>query len=447
MGADVTLLERGEMGGDCLNTGCVPSKSLIAAAHAAHAVRGAGRFGVRALAPEIDFQAVHDHVQDVIASIAPHDSEDRFTGLGVRVIRAEGRFVAARRVVAGDCEIEAKRVVIATGSSPLVPPIPGLDQTPFFTNETIFDNASPIAHLIVIGGGPIGMELAQAHRRLGAQVTVIEGLVALGNDDPELAEVVGRAFEREGIPIHEGAMVTRVAADGGGVVVEAEKDGEALILTGSHLLLAVGRVPNLDGLDLDRAGIEHGPGGIKVDARLRTTNRRVFAIGDAAEGYNFTHIAGYHAGIVIRNALFRLPAKVDYRALPWVTYTAPELAQIGMTEAQARARHGDIRILRAPFADNDRARADRETEGLLKVITTRRGVVVGVGMVGEAAGELIQPWCLPIARRLKIGAVASLILPYPTLSEINKRAAGSYFLPSLFGARTRMLVRLLLKLG
>jgi len=447
MGADVTLLERGKMGGDCLNYGCVPSKSLIAAAHAAHTVRAAGRFGIRAAAPEIDFPAVRDHVRDVISSIAPHDSEERFTGLGVRVIRAEGRFVGPRSLVAGDFEIEAKRFVIATGSSPAVPPIPGLDATPFFTNETIFDNAAPIAHLIVIGGGPIGMEMAQAYRRLGAEVTVIEGLTALGNDDPELAEVVKRAFAREGIAIHEGAMVKRVADGGGGVSVEAEKDGKALNLAGSHLLLAVGRTPNIRELGLEAAGVEHGRGGIRVDARLRTTNRRIYAIGDAAEGYKFTHVAGYHAGIVIRNVLFRLPAKVDYRALPWVTYTAPELAQVGMTEAQARDRHGEIRILRAPFADNDRARAERETEGLLKVITTRRGVVLGAGMAGEKAGELIQPWCLPIAKGMKIGALANLILPYPTLGEISKRAAGSYYLPSLFGPRTRMLVRLLLKLG
>jgi len=392
MGADVVLLERGRMGGDCLNYGCVPSKALIAAAHAAHAVRTAGRFGVRASEPAIDFQAVHDHVHGVIAEIAPHDSEERFTGLGVRVIRAEGRFVAPRRVAAGDFEIEARRFVIATGSSPAVPPIPGLAETPFFTNETIFDNAGPVAHLIVIGAGPIGMEMAQAYRRLGAAVTEVEGLTALGNDDPELAEVVKRRFVREGIALHEGAKVTRVAADGEGIRVEAEQAGAALDVTGSHLLLAVGRTPNLAGLDLEKAGIEYGRGGVKVDARLRTSNRKVFAIGDAAEGYNFTHVAGYHAGIVIRNALFRLPARVDYRALPWVTYTAPELAQVGLTEAQARERFGEIRVLRAPFADNDRARAERETEGLLKVITSRRGVVVGAGMAGEHAGELIQPW-------------------------------------------------------
>jgi len=447
MGADVTLLERGAMGGDCLNFGCVPSKALIAAAAAAHAVRAARRFGVRAGDPEIDFRAVHDHVHGVIAAIAPHDSEERFTGLGVRVIRAEGRFVAPRRLVAGDFEIAAKRFVIATGSSPAVPPIPGLAETPFFTNETIFDNAAPIAHLIVIGGGPIGMEMAQAHRRLGAEVTVLEGLVALGNDDPELAEVVKRAFEREGIALHEGAKVTRVAGESGGVTVEAEKDGAPMRVTGSHLLVAVGRTPNLAALDLDAAGIAYGRGGVKVDARLRTSDRKVYAIGDAAEGYKFTHVAGYHAGIVIRNALFRLPARVDYRALPWATYTAPELAQVGLTEAQARERHGEIRILRAPFADNDRARAERAPDGLLKVITTRRGVVVGAGMAGEKAGELIQPWCLPIARGMKIGALAGLILPYPTLGEVSKRAAGSYFLPSLFGPRTKMLVRLLLKLG
>jgi pyruvate/2-oxoglutarate dehydrogenase complex dihydrolipoamide dehydrogenase (E3) component len=318
---------------------------------------------------------------------------------------------------------------------------------PFFTNETIFDNASPISHLLVVGGGPIGLELAQAYARLGARVTVIEGLRALGNDDPELAQIVKQRLADEGVAIHENAMVRRVAGRTGDLSVEAEADGKPVRFDGSHLLVAVGRRPNLDGLDLEKAGVEAGRGGVTVDARLRTTNRKVFAIGDAAEGYKFTHIAGYHAGIVIRNALFRLPAKVDYRALPWVTYTAPELAQVGLTEQAAREAHGDVTVLRASFAENDRARAEGETHGMLKVMTARNGVVVGASMVGEKAGEVIQGWCLPVAKRMKIRDVAGLILPYPTLGEINKRAAGSFYTPSLFSDRTRRLVRFLLSFG
>jgi pyruvate/2-oxoglutarate dehydrogenase complex dihydrolipoamide dehydrogenase (E3) component len=448
MGARVVLLEGGEMGGDCLNYGCVPSKSLIAAAHAAHQVRSSHRFGVRAAVPEIDMEAVRAHVRSVIAGIAPHDSQERFEQLGVRVVRDYGKFTDLRTVVAGNYEIHARRYVIATGSSPLVPPIPGVGETPFLTNETVFDIAEPIGHLLVIGGGPIGMEIAQSHARLGARVTVLEGLRALGADDPELAQIVKEHVAADGVEIREGAMVTKVSGTDGAIAVEAAIDGKTEIFEGTHLLLTVGRTPNLETLDLDAAGIESGRGGIVVDSRLRTSNRKIFAIGDAAQGYKFTHIAGYHAGIVIRNILFRLPAKVDYRAVPWVTYTSPELAQVGMKEAEARENFDDdIRVLRAEFADNDRARAERETVGLLKVITRKNGVVVGASMVGERAGDLIQTWCLPIAKGMKIKEVAGLILPYPTLGEINKRAAGSFYTPSLFSERTRKIVRFLLSFG
>lgn len=448
MGARVVLLEGGEMGGDCLNYGCVPSKALIAASHAAQAIRDAGRFGVTPGAPDIDMSGVRDHVKGVIAAIAPHDSQERFEGLGVDVIRDYGSFSGPRTVVAGDTEIRAKRFVIATGSSPLVPPIEGIADTPYLTNETVFDIAEAVVHLLVIGGGPIGMEIAQAHARLGARVTVLEGLRALGPDDPELSEIVKRQVAADGVDIREGATVRSVSGAEGSVSATVEIDGREEKFSGTHLLLAVGRKPNLDRLNLDAAGIETGRGGIVVDARLRTANRRVFAIGDAAQGYKFTHIAGYHAGIVIRNALFRLPAKVDYRAVPWVTYTSPELAQVGLKEDQAREKYGDaIRVLRAEFADNDRARADGETTGLLKVVTRKNGVVVGASMVGEHAGELIQSWCLPISKRLKIKDVAGLILPYPTLGEINKRAAGAFYTPSLYSDRTRKIVRFLLSLG
>lgn len=447
MGADVVLLEKGEMGGDCLNYGCVPSKALIAAGHAAYAVQSAGRFGVEATETTIDHDKVRAHVKGVIADIAPHDSQERFEELGVRVIREHGRFSGPRTVVAGEYQIFAKRIIISTGSAPAVPPIPGLDSVPFFTNETIFDHGDAMAHLLVIGGGPFGLELAQAHRRLGAQVTVIEGLKALGNDDPDLARVVKDRLASEDIDIQEGALVKSISGTAGAITIEAVRDGEKLKFEGSHLLLAVGRTPNVGELNLEAAGIEAGRGGIPVNARMQTTNKRVFAIGDAAEGYKFTHIAGYHAGIAIRNILFRLPAKSDYTAVPWVTYTSPELAQVGLTEEAARQKFGEVKILEAKFSDNDRARAEAETDGFLKVITTPKGVVVGASMVGEKSGEIIQSWCLPISKKMKIKDVAGLILPYPTLGEINKRAAGSYYKPSLFSERTRKIVRFLLSLG
>ncbi len=444
MGADVVLVEKDKMGGDCLNTGCVPSKALIAAARAAEAVRRAPRFGVDGGPPTIDFARVHDHVHGVIAAIAPNDSVARFEGFGVTVINEAARFTGPRTVRAGDTEITARRIVIATGSSPAVPPIAGLDAVPFMTNETVFDRTTAPAHLIVIGGGPIGVELAQAYRRLGTRVTMLEMFTILGRDDPELVELVKLQLRRDGVDIREGVEIGAVEATAGGIAVRIE--GEPAI-EGTDLLVATGRRANLDGLDLDVAGIAHSPTGIDVDRGLRTSNRRVYAIGDAAGPYPFTHMAAYQAMVVLRNALFRLPAKVDYRAVPWVTYASPELAHVGMSESQAEQAHGAIRVLRFPFVDNDRAQTDRETDGLVKVITTRRGTVVGAGIVGANAGELIQSWILPIARRLHIKHVAGLILPYPTLGEANKRAAGSYFTPMLFGRRTRRLVRFLAKIG
>ncbi len=443
MGASVVLIEKGRMGGDCLNYGCVPSKALIAAAGAAQTIRDAARFGVDTGRARVDFRRVHDHVHGVIAAIAVNDSVARFEALGVRVIEAPGRFVGRREVEAGGIRVRARRVVIATGSSPALPPIAGLADTPHLTNETIFDLDKAPVHLIVIGGGPIGVELAQAYRRLGAKVTLIEALSLMGRDDPELVDIVRACLGREGVDLREGVKVERVERTRKGVAVLT--DGGRV--EGSHLLVATGRTANIGGLGLDRADIEHGPDGIPVDARLRTSNRRVFAIGDVTGGLQFTHVAGYHAGIVLRNVLFRLPAKADHRAVPSVTYCEPELAQVGLSEAAARAAHGEIRILRWPFHENDRAQATRQADGLLKAITDRRGRVLGAGIVGPHAGELIQIWVLAVAKRLKIGDLASPIAPYPTLGEVTKRAAGSFYLPGLLAPRTRKLVRFLARFG
>lgn len=447
LGLPVAIIERGKMGGDCLNYGCVPSKSLIAASRMAALAGRAARFGVGLGAPSVDFQKVHDHVHGVIAAIAPHDSQERFEGLGCKVIREEGRFVSSTEVEAGECRIRARRFVIATGSSPAIAPIEGIKDVPYLTNETIFDLAARPEHLIVIGGGPIGLELAQAERRLGAQVSVIELFSILANDDPEAADVVRAAVRRDGVSLYEATKLLRVERDGVGVAAVVEKDGKQSRISGSHLLLATGRKANVSGLGLEAAGVEHTPKGVVVDRRLRTSNKRIFAVGDVAGRYQFTHIAGYHAGIVVRNALFRLPAKIDERAIPWVTYTDPELAHVGLREDKARQLHGEIRILRWAFAENDRAQAERETDGFAKVITTKRGTVVGATIVGAHAGELILPWVLAISRRLKVGAIASLIAPYPTLSEVSKSAAGSFYTPSLFSERTKRLVRFLTRFG
>jgi pyruvate/2-oxoglutarate dehydrogenase complex dihydrolipoamide dehydrogenase (E3) component len=448
MGARVVLVEKHKMGGDCLNTGCVPSKALLAAAHVAEVVRGGARFGVNGMEPEVDFAAVRDHLRDVIAGIEPHDSVERFEGLGVTVIKAAARFTGPREVVAGDATLRARRFVVATGSSPALPPVPGLESVPVLTNETIFELGERPEHLIVIGGGPIGAELAQAHRRLGARVTVLEMFSLLGRDDPEAVEIVRGRLVAEGIDLREGVRIGGVEPRGNEIVVTLDGAADAKeTIVGSHLLVAAGRRANLEGLDLEAAGIDHGPQGITVDARLRTSNRRVFAIGDVTGGYQFTHMAGYQAGIVIRNALFRLPAKVRYHAVPWVTYTDPELAHVGLSEAAAEDEHGAVTVLRWRFDENDRARAERDTEGLIKVVVGRRGRILGATIAGRNAGELILPWVLAVDQGLKIGAMANLIAPYPTLGEVSKRVAGSYYTPALFAARTKRLVRALQRLG
>ncbi|MEO1551740.1 MAG: FAD-dependent oxidoreductase [Pseudomonadota bacterium] len=433
MGADVTLLEGHKMGGDCLNYGCVPSKALIASAKHAHAFGAGQPFGIAPMTPQIDYAAAKDHVAEVIAGIAPHDSVERFEGLGVRVISEFGRFIDTNRVMAGENEITARRIVIATGSSPLVPPIPGLADVPYYTNETIFDLRERPDHLIIIGGGPIGMEMAQAHVRLGAKVTVLEGAKALGKDDPDLAAIALERLRSEGVEIVEDALAERIEGKAGAITVHTKGGGH---YAGSHVLMAVGRKANLDRLDLDRAGIETTRTGIKVDAQLKTTNRRVYAIGDVAGGLQFTHVAGYHAGVVIRSALFGLPAKASTAHIPWVTYTEPEIAQVGLTEQEARKEYGiHLEVLRFDYAENDRARTERATTGLIKVMV-HKGRPVGASIVGKQAGELIQTWALVIANKLKISAVANMVAPYPTLGEINKRAAGQYYVPRLFENET-----------
>lgn len=447
MGADTILIESAKMGGDCLNYGCVPSKALLAAAKAAALGPKASRFGVHYEAPRVDFAAVHAHVQGVIAAIAPHDSVERFESLGVKVLQARARFTGPDRVEAGGRTIRARRFVVATGSSPLVPPIPGLDEVPYLTNETVFDLTVCPERLIVIGGGPIGCELGQAFRRLGSDVRIVEMATICPKDDPELVALLRERLAEEGIGLLEGAKVTAVARTETGVRVHYDQEGEAREVEGSSLLMAAGRRPNLADLGLDAAGIVHDRAGITVDRRLRTSNRRVFAAGDVSGGPQFTHIAGYHAGIVIRNALFRLPAKVDDRAVPWVTYCDPELAQVGLGEAEARARHGDIKVLRWPFAENDRAQSERETDGLIKVVTRPNGRILGASIVGAHAGELIHVWGLAISQGLKIGALAGMIAPYPTLGEAGKRAAGSFYTEKLFGAGTRRLVKFLRMFG
>jgi pyruvate/2-oxoglutarate dehydrogenase complex dihydrolipoamide dehydrogenase (E3) component len=679
-GAQVVLVERGRMGGSSLNVGSVPSKALIAAARRPHAMAQAHRFGLDIEGGVLDFARVREHLREVIAAIAPNKSKERYIGLGVRVIEGSAKFVDARTVAVGEgIRIRARRFVIATGSSPALPSIEGLDTTPHLTDETVFDLDHCPGHLVVIGAGTVGLELAQAFRRLGAEVTVLEAAEPLAREDAECVQIVIDALAREGIAFRVGVAVARVgesqagetppperqsavaqagevqpggmqaadvqtaaalasetqqaealvddghsnktlavdiqhsassshvavkqsidaktsevqagetqsavaqlteapsgearadetrlapvqvseeqleipltssqasepqaegthvaAVQGGGAqssaallpgvqVVAVQIDetqvegtrgertqgdeaqvGEVLIaevkvgeapaeeirsepvrsvepqiieappneqqsdepqvrkgqpssprswlqvtitgtggeetIAGSHILVATGRRPNLDGLGLEVARIKYEPRGILVDKRLRTTNKRVYAIGDVTGGVLFDHAARYHAGLVVRNALFGVPVRVDEDAIPRVIFTDPELAQVGLTEEQARSRGHAICVLRWPYHENDRAQAERTTMGHIKVITSKRGRILGATIVGASAGELITTWALAISHKLNIRDFAGIVVPYPTLAEVGMRAAMTYFIPRLTSPWVRRIMTVL----
>ncbi len=445
MGARVVLFEAERMGGDCLNSGCVPSKAMLAAAKAAHQAGGNPAMGVTGAPPTVNFAAVKAHVADTIAAIAPHDSVERFTGLGVTVIEERARFIAPRRVRSDSVEVTAKFFVIATGSTAMVPPIPGLDSLPFHTNETIFGDLEKPDHLAIIGGGPIGVEMAQAHRRLGCRVTLIEAATILAKDEPEIRSILVTRLRDEGVEIIEGVGVTNVGGMAGEMTLTLE-DGRRI--EASHILVAAGRQPGIGDLGLEAAGIAVGRNGIITDARLRTSDRRVFAIGDVTGRPQFTHVAGYHAGIVIRNMLFRLPARIDDALTPWVTYTDPELAHVGLGETAAAAAWSpaNIRTRSIPLTGNDRAVAERRTEGMVKLVIHRNGRILGATILAPQAGEMILAWSLAISTRRKIASMAGVIAPYPTFGDAGKRAAGAFFTATLFSRRTRAIVRWLLKL-
>ena len=450
LGASVVLFERAEMGGDCLNTGCVPSKAMLEAAKIAKiANNGMPSMGISAGQAQIDFGAVKAHVRDVIAGIAPHDSEERFRGLGVNVIKSEASFTSKDSVTAiqdGEpMSVRAKYFVVATGSHPVAPPINGLEGVSYYTNETIFDLNEKPQHLIIIGGGPIGIEMAQAHRRLGCDVTVLEAFAIMGRDDPDLVGRLMTKMTDEGIRLIEQARITSITQNGARIMIDIS-DGESI--EGTHLLVAAGRRPNIDTLNLEAANISYDARGIQTDNRLRSSNKRVYAIGDVAGRHQFTHVAGYHAGIVIRNILFKLPAKLRDDAIPWVTYTDPELAQTGLTWTEAVSRYGAEAVRRTDWElrDNDRARAARRTEGLIRVISDKKGKILGASILAPNAGELIHSWTLALQAGLKMSAMAGTIAPYPSWSEASKRAAGAFFTERLFSARTKKLVQFLLKL-
>ncbi len=425
--ASVVLIEKHKMGGDCLNTGCVPSKALIAAAKHAHIGHTSPAFGVKFNAPEVDFAGVHDHIHDVIGSIAPHDSVERYEAMGVTVIQDEAKFIDRNTISVEGKFIRARRFVIATGSRAMVPRIPGLAKVPYYTNETIFNLKERPSHLVIVGGGPIGMELAQAHQRLGARVTVVEMMQPLGKDDPELAAHALKRITEEGVVVRAETGVTKVAKSAEGIIVSLEANKKEEDILCSHLLIAAGRVPNTDNLGLEEARIT-AERGIKVNAGMRTSNRRVYAIGDVTGGLQFTHVASYQASLVVRNALFGLPIRQNRDIIPWATYTDPEIANVGLSEEMARKKHGDkFRVLRWAYFENDRARAERQTEGLVKLIVAKNGKILGCGIAGTQAGELINLFSFAIANNLKIGSLLKFIAPYPTLGEMAKRIGVEFY--------------------
>ncbi len=447
MGAQVVLVEGHKMGGDCLNYGCVPSKALLAAADRAFAGHSNKAFGIAASRPKVDFAAVMAHVRETVEAIEPVDSVERFAGLGVHVIEETGKFIDRKTLKAGKYTITAKRFVIATGSQAAIPDIRGLKSVPYLTNETIFSLTRQPKHLLVLGGGPIGAEMAQAFRRLGSEVTILEAAHILSREDEELSAHVKSQLLEDGVHLREGVRIDAVSASGKGArakITVTLQNGEKI--SGDDLLVAAGRKANIASLDAEKAGVILSDGPHKhvlVDKRLRTKNRKIFAIGDVNGGPQFTHAAGYQAGLIIRNILFFLPAKVNYTALPRVTYTNPELAAVGLSEAQAREKFAAVKILRWHFDENDRARAERDMRGMVKIITTRNGRILGAAIVGKGAGDLLAPWSMALAQGLPISAMAGVIAPYPTRGEASKRAAGDYYTPTLFGPRTRKIVGLL----
>ncbi len=436
LGLRVALVERDRMGGECLNTGCVPSKALLAAARRAYAMRG-GAMGVSASGAEVSFAGVRAHVQAAIAAIAPHDSPERFTAWGVEVIHGDARFTGPREVQVGERRLSAPRIVMATGSRPAVPDLPGLADVPYLTNETLFDLAELPRHLVVLGAGASGLEMAQAFRRLGSEVTVLESGRPLPRHDPDAAALVLRQLESEGVVVRVGVRAAAVNGKAGcvGVVLA---DGEVVL--GSHLLVAIGRRPSLDELGLQAAGITASPDGVQVDRRRRTSNPHVLAIGDCREGPRFTHAAGYEGGIAVMAVGFGLPAKVDYAALPSVIYTDPELAQIGLTEPEARRRHKGVRVLHEAFADNDRALADGAAAGFARVVLVGRRVA-GVTIVGAGAGDLLLPWSLAMRGKASTWAIGGAVVAYPTRSDITKALGFAAWEDVVFGRGARLWAR------
>ncbi len=435
IGARTALVERHRLGGECLWTGCVPSKAILRSAAVLAAVRRAADYGLRA-SGEADFAEVMARVRRTIAAIEPHDSPERFRGLGVDVVEGEARFLSPEEAEVGGRRVRAKRWVVATGSRTAIPPVPGLEEAGYLTHETVWALERLPASMLVLGAGPIGAEIGQTFARLGSRVTVVgSGAQVLEREDPEVAEVLRRAMEREGVAFRLGCRAEAVRLEGGERVVELSSGEE---VRAEVVFVATGRRPNVEGMGLEAVGVEVGKGGIVVDERLRTTARNVWAAGDVVGPYRFTHVADYHGRLAAPNALFPVGRKVDYRVVPWCTYTEPEVARVGVTEAEARERWGDAAgVFRYRHDSLDRAVCDGEPDGLTKLVTDPKGRLVGAHVVGPRAGETIHEAVLAVRHRLKLSDLSGMIHVYPTYPESIRRGADAYLRAKFSGGVAR----------
>lgn len=441
----VVLCEGGKMGGDCLNYGCIPSKALLAIAKRFWHIRHNQDAAIDVGASNLDYAKVKQYVDDAIAKIAPHDSVERFQGLGVNVIRHHAHFIDKQHIKAGEHIIRARRFIIATGSRPAIPAIDGLSEVDYLTNETIFSLQHQPKHLIVIGGGPIGCELAQAYAMLGSKVSIIEGFSLLNKDDAQAVDLVKQSLLECGVEIYQHAKVESVYAQSDNISVTIEYNHTKQTISGSELLVATGRKANIEQLNLSTASIEYANHGIIVDKRMRTANKKCYAIGDVCGQLQFTHAANYHAGLVIKHCLFKLPVKVDYAAMPWVTYTYPELAHVGLTEKQCQQQQLNYQRLELDYQQSDRAIVEN-AKGKLIVLVDTKARILGVSIVGDNAGELIVPWTLLIKQKKPLRELTEIIIAYPGLSELSKKLAGQYYQDALFSTKVKKLVRLLMAL-
>ncbi len=439
LGAKTLLLEiEKELGGDCLHFGCVPSKTLIKTAHVRQLIKRAANYGLTPVdLPPVDFKQVADRIRSVIQTIQKHDSKERFCGLGAKVVFSSPHFLDSHRVQFDDQQASAKTWVIAAGSSPAVPPIPGLADTSYITNKEIFSLPHLPKSMIVLGGGPIGTEMSQAFARLGTKVSLVDMAdQILPREDKDMVAPVMERMAEEGVMFYLGHRIQSVSDAGKNKVVElVPPDGKRFRISAETILVALGRKPNIEKLSLENAGVATTSRGIPVDDRLRTNQKHIYAIGDVTGNYQFTHAAGYEGGIVVSNAVFRLPRKADYTWLPWCTYCDPELASVGMNEKAAQATGIEYDAWTEAFKDNDRSLAEGETGGKIKLILDKKETPVGVQIVGPHAGELINEWVVALNGKVKLSTLASTVHPYPTMGEINKRVVGNYFSPKIFSEK------------